>query len=257
MVKKEVIRIQKGKGVIRNEICMAHGVNYYDTAYIYHGGRSETVLGRVLSGYPRDSYYVADKFNIQANPDYRFQFQDQLARLQMDYIDFYLLHGITDLTAADYEKCGCISYFQEKKRMGKIRYFGFSFHGTPGCLRKLLEKNDWDFVQIQLNYYDWYQGTARQQYEILREHDIPVMVMEPVHGGMLAVLPEDCRQLLPDKNISPAGWALRFVMNLPVVRHIVRRGLISLPICGKCQRYDGVCGRGDKRGKKLKERCAV
>lgn len=78
-------------------------------------------------------------------------------------------------------------------------------------------KNDWDFVQIQLNYYDWYQGTARQQYEILREHDIPVMVMEPVHGGMLAVLPEDCRQLLPDKNISPAGWALRFVMNLPGV----------------------------------------
>ena len=135
----------------------------------------------------------------------------------MDYIDFYLLHGITDLTAADYEKCGCISYFQEQKRMGKIRYFGFSFHGTPGCLRRLLEKNEWDFVQIQLNYYDWYQGTARQQYEILREHDIPVMVMEPVHGGMLAVLPEDCRQLLQDKNISPAGWALRFVMNLPGV----------------------------------------
>lgn len=155
---------------------MAHGVNYYDTAYIYHGGRSETVLGRVLSGYPRDSYYVADKFNIQANPDYRFQFQDQLARLQMDYIDFYLLHGITDLTAADYENCGCISYFQEKKRKGKIRYFGFSFHGTPGCLRKLLEKNDWDFVQIKLNYYDWYQGTARQQYEILREHDIPFLL---------------------------------------------------------------------------------
>src|SRR5699024_2564469 len=122
----------------------------------------------------------------------QFQFQDQLARLGMEYIDFYLLHGITDLTAPDYESCGCISYFQEQKKQGKIRHFGFSFHGTPDCLRRLLETYSWDFVQIQLNYYDWYQGTAKQQYEILREYDVPVMVMEPVHGGMLASLPEDC-----------------------------------------------------------------
>lgn len=197
------------------DYCMAHGVNYYDTAYIYHGGKSETILGQALSGYPRDSYYVADKFNVQANPDYQFQFQDQLDRLGMEYIDFYLLHGITDLTAADYESCGCISYFQEQKKQGKIRHFGFSFHGTPDCLRRLLETYSWDFVQIQLNYYDWYQGTAKQQYEILREHDVPVMVMEPVHGGMLASLPEDCMELLPKGNGSPAAWALRFVMDLP------------------------------------------
>ena len=143
------------------DYCMAHGVNYYDTAYIYHGGKSETILGRALSGYPRDSYYVADKFNVQANPDYQFQFQDQLDRLGMEYIDFYLLHGITDLTAADYESCGCISYFQEQKKQGKIRHFGFSFHGTPDCLRRLLETYSWDFVQIQLNYYDWYQGSNK------------------------------------------------------------------------------------------------
>ena len=143
------------------DYCMAHGVNYYDTAYIYHGGKSETILGRALSGYPRDSYYVADKFNVQANPDYQFQFQDQLDRLGMEYIDFYLLHGITDLTAADYESCGCISYFQEQKKQGKIRHFGFSFHGTPDCL------------------------------------------------------PEDCMELLPKGNGSPAAWALRFVMDLP------------------------------------------
>ena len=169
------------------DYCMAHGVNYYDTAYIYHGGKSETILGRALSGYPRDSYYVADKFNVQANPDYQFQFQDQLDRLGMEYIDFYLLHGITDLTAADYESCGCISYFQEQKKQGKIRHFGFSFHGTPDCLRRLLETYSWDFVQIQLN----------------------------VHGGMLASLPEDCMELLPKGNGSPAAWALRFVMDLP------------------------------------------
>ena len=123
--------------------------------------------------------------------------------------------AITDLTAADYESCGCISYFQEQKKQGKIRHFGFSFHGTPDCLRRLLETYSWDFVQIQLNYYDWYQGTAKQQYEILREHDVPVMVMEPVHGGMLASLPEDCMELLPKGNGSPAAWALRFAMDLP------------------------------------------
>ena len=111
--------------------CMAHGVNYYDTAYVYHGGRSEVVLGRALSGYPRDSFYLADKFNIQADPDFKAQFAEQLTRLQTEYIDFYLLHGITDLTAGDYESCGCIPYFQEQKRIGKIRYLGFSFHGTP------------------------------------------------------------------------------------------------------------------------------
>ena len=199
------------------DYCMQHGVNYYDTAYIYHGGKSEAVLGRALSKYPRDSFYMADKFNVQANPDYEAQFSEQLNRLQTEYIDFYLLHGITDLTVGDYEACGCIPYFQEQKRMGKIKYLGFSFHGTPDCLRELLKKNCWDFVQIQLNYYDWYQGTAKRQYEILKEQGIPVMVMEPVHGGMLAGLPEECLRLLPETGVSPAAWALRFVMNLPGV----------------------------------------
>ena len=133
----------------------------------------------------------------------------------MDYINFYLLHGVTDLTVKDYEQGGCIPYFQEQKRSGKIKYLGFSFHGTPDCLRELLKKNRWDFVQIQLNYYDWFQGTAKEQYEILREHDIPIMVMEPIHGGMLAELPEECVQLFSQNDVSPAALALRFVMNLP------------------------------------------
>ena len=105
--------------------CMALGVNYYDTAYIYHGGKSEVVLGRALSKYPRESFYVADKFNVQANPDYKAQYAEQLSRLQMKYIDFYLLHGVTDLTVADYETSGCIPYFQEQKRAGRIKYLGF------------------------------------------------------------------------------------------------------------------------------------
>ena len=118
------------------DYCMALGVNYYDTAYIYHGGKSKVVLGRALSKYPRESFYIADKFNVQANPDYRTQFAEQLARLQTGYIDFYLLHGVTDLTVADYEAGGCIPYFEGQKSTGKIKYLGFSFHGTPDCLRK-------------------------------------------------------------------------------------------------------------------------
>ena len=209
------IDVPKARELI--DYCMAQGVNYYDTAYIYHGGNSEVVLGQALSGYPRDSYYVADKFNVQANPDYRLQFREQRTRLGMEYIDFYMLHGVTDLTVQAYEQCGCIPFFQEQKRLGHIRYLGFSFHGTPACLRELLKKNGWDFVQIQLNYYDWFEGTAKEQYEILREHGIPIMVMEPVHGGMLANLPEECLRLLPSGGGSPAAWALRFVMQLPGV----------------------------------------
>lgn len=200
------------------DYCMAHGVNYYDTAYIYHNGQSEGILGQALSKYPRDSFFLADKFNIQTNPDYKAQFSEQLTRLQIDYIDFYLLHGITDLTVGDYETCGCIPYFQEQKRKGKITYLGFSFHGTPDCLQTLLEKHHcWDFVQIQLNYYDWYQGSAKQQYDMLTAHGIPVMVMEPIHGGMLANLPKECLERLPKTDVSPATWALRFVMQLPGV----------------------------------------
>lgn len=102
-------------------------MNYYDTAYIYHGGNSEVVLGQALSGYPRDSYYVADKFNVQANPDYKLQFREQRARLGMEYIDFYMLHGVTDLTVQAYEQCGCIPFFQEQKRLGLSGTWAFPF----------------------------------------------------------------------------------------------------------------------------------
>ena len=192
------------------------GINYYDTAYIYHEGESEVFLGKALSKYPRESYYIADKFKISANPDYKAQFADQLKRMNVDYIDFYLLHGLADNNYKRVLGCGCIEYFKELKEKGIIKYLGFSFHGKPDVLREIVENYQFDFVQIQLNYYDWYYGTAKEQYEILTEHQIPVMVMEPIHGRMLVNLNEEAGQVLKavDKNMSYASWALRFVRDL-------------------------------------------
>lgn len=205
------IDYEKAQAII--DECMAQGINYYDTAYIYHNGKSEVFLGKALSKYPRDTYYIADKFNIHAEPNYKVQFEEQLSRLGVDYIDFYLLHGVADDNIDDFLQSGCIDYFRQLKAEGKIKYFGFSFHGKPAVLQRMVDQGEWDFVQIQLNYYDWYFGTAKDQYEILEKHNIPVMVMEPIHGGMLANLNDEAKAKL-DSKYSPASWALRFVMDL-------------------------------------------
>lgn len=215
------IDFEKAKGII--DRCMAAGITYYDTAYIYHEGKSECFLGDALACYPRDSFCIADKYNIQANPDYQTQFAEQLKRLKMDYIDFYLLHGIQDSFADEILENGCITYFDTMKKQGRIRYLGFSFHGSADVLKKCLNAYPWDFVQIQLNYYDWYYGDAKLLYEILTDAHIPVMVMEPVHGGLLANLNQDAAAPLqsasPDRSL--ASWALRWVMNLENVQVIL------------------------------------
>ena len=166
---------------------------------------------------------MATKFNFQAQPDYRVQFQKQLDQLGMDHIDFYLLHGIQDNFADDILKSGCIEYFDDLKKQGRIRYLGFSFHASVDNLLKMLDGYDWDFVQIQLNYYDWEYGNQRRLYEILAERGIPVMVMEPVHGGLLARLNEKTRGLLKaeDPDASPASWAMRWVKSLPGVQVVL------------------------------------
>jgi len=208
----------KAKAII--DAAMKAGINYYDTAYIYHGGESEVFTGRALAEYPRDSYYVATKFNLDANPDFVAQFGEQLARLNMDHIDFYLLHGVMDHNLEKYFEIGAVEYFDEMKAQGKIRYFGFSFHGTPDALRKMVAKRRWDFVQTQLNYYDWLYGDAKELYRILDEAGIPIMVMEPVRGGLLAKMNEESAEVLKhaaaDKSL--ASWAMKWVKALPRVQ---------------------------------------
>lgn len=221
------IDYKKAKAVI--DMAMEKGINYYDTAYVYHGGNSEAFLGKIMKGYPRDSFYVADKFNFRANPDYKKQFEEQLTRLQMDRIDFYLLHGIQDAFADDILKCGCVEYFDHLKKTGRIRYLGFSFHGSPEMLKKVLAYYNWDFVQMQLNYYDWYCGNAEELYNILASADVPVMVMEPVHGGLLANLISEAaaglKEMSPERSV--ASWAMRWVLGRSQVQ-VVLSGMSSL-----------------------------
>ena len=221
------IDYEKAKAII--DRAYQGGVNYYDTAYIYHNGKSEEFLGKALAEYPRESYYVADKFNLQAEPDYKKQFPEQLSRLNMEYIDFYLIHGIQDAWMDQFLECGALRYFDELKKQGKIRNLGFSFHASPDSLRKLLKIYPWDFVQIQLNYLDWYYGDAKELYEILEEAEIPIMIMEPVRGGKLANLTPEAEAILKeaDPEASIASWALRFVMSRPQVQ-VVLSGMSNL-----------------------------
>ncbi len=211
------------------DYAMEHGINYYDTAWVYNDGGSEKFLGPALSKYPRDSYYLATKFNVRATPEPQPVFEEQLRRLRTDHIDFYLLHCLTDNNVQMYLDNGCIDYFLEQQRKGRIRYLGFSSHASPETLERFASHHDWDFAQLQINYFDWCYGTAKAEYEILEKRNIPIMVMEPVRGGRLAALTPETEAIL--KNAHPdwsvASWALRFVQSLPQVQ-VILSGMSNL-----------------------------
>ena len=204
------------------DLAMKNGVNYFDTAYVYQNGDSERCVGQAMKRYPRDSFYLATKFNYRANPDYRAVFKEQLERLQTDRIDFYLLHCMTERNIENLLSCGCMEFFDQMKKEGRIRYFGFSSHAKPETLRRFADAHDWDFAQIQLNYLDWEFGTTEEEYNILTGRNIPVIVMEPVRGGRLSSLtPElDAKLKSAQPDWSVSSWAFRWAMtheNVPVI----------------------------------------
>ena len=201
---------------------MAAGCNYFDTAYMYHRGLSEKCLGTLLKDYPRDSYYLADKMPVwfARNPaDMERIFQEQLDRCNTSYFDFYMLHSL----GTDNWKTACslkaYEFLAEKKKEGKIRKLGFSFHDTPELLKKIVKAHEWDFVQLQLNYLDWELYRSREQYEIATDAGIPVVVMEPLRGGSLATLSPDAVSILrkAEPGLSTASWAFRYLAGLPNV----------------------------------------
>ena len=207
----------------------AQGVNYYDTAYMYHGGESERFVGRALKKYPRDSFYLASKMpsnELEKGRSPEEIFEEQLQKCQVDHFDFYLLHNLNENSVDVFSDPGrgVIPYLLEQKKLGRIKHFGFSSHAKPETLRKFLDAYDvFEFVQIQLNYLDWELQDAKQQYEIIQSHGLPVWVMEPCRGGRLASLSPAADELLktaaPDRSI--ASWAFRWVKDLPAVGMIL------------------------------------
>lgn len=168
-----------------------HGINYFDTAHMYHDGASEEFMGRALKKFDRKSYFLATKMPVwmaESKEDIAKIFDLQLKRLQTDYFDFYLVHSLNVGHYQQMKEFGVYEFLKQKKEEGVIRHLGFSFHDKPELLEQICEEYEWDFAQIQLNYLDWEMQNAKRQYEILQAHHLPCIVMEPVRGGTLANL---------------------------------------------------------------------
>ena len=198
------------------DLAYKNGVNYYDTAYMYHCGKSEKFIGHALKKYPRNTYFIADKLPIwmcDTKEDMKRVFDEQLERTGMDYFDFYLLHSLDKENFGKCEKLGAYDFIKQKQKEGKIKYIGFSFHGTVDDLRHIVSAHDWDFAQIQMNYLDWENQNAKMQYQILEDADIPTIVMEPVRGGKLALVNNEIKDMFKSKKpiMSVASWAMGFV----------------------------------------------
>ncbi len=234
--RKEPTAIDEAQVDAMVDYAMAHGVNYFDTAHPYHGGLSERVLGRSLARYPRQRWYLADKYpghQIAQRYDPAAIFEEQLERCGVDYFDFYLLHNVYENSIQVYmdPQWGILDYFVEQKRLGRIKHLGFSCHGGLPTLARFLDYcgDKMEFCQLQLNYLDWTLQQGREKYDLLTARGIPVWVMEPIRGGRLAALTggqmDALRRLRPQD--SAAAWALRFLQGLPNVKMILS-GMSSL-----------------------------
>ncbi len=204
------------------DLAMKSGVNYYDTAYFYHGGDSEQFVKDALSQYPRESFMLATKLPGTYMRDNNLHteeiFKGQLEKCGVDYFDFYLLHAVSRDIMPTFEADKSYEYLSEQKKAGKIRHLGFSYHGDYEFFVELIDKYKWDFVQLQINYYDWEAQNAKAYYEALEKRGIPCIVMEPVRGGALHTLNDEARKVFEELgNNSPASYALRYVAQLPNV----------------------------------------
>ena len=212
------------------DYAIKNGVNYFDTAWGYHNGQSEIIMGRALSRYPRESFYLADKFpgyDLSNMNKVKEIFEKQLEKCGVDYFDFYLFHNVCEMNIDAYlnPKYGIYHYLIEQKKNGRIRHLGFSAHGGYDIMKRFLEAygKDMEFCQIQLNYLDWSFQDAKRKMELLKEYQIPVWVMEPVRGGKLASFSEEnaakLKELRPEESV--AAWAFRFLQSLPEVTMVL------------------------------------
>ncbi len=209
------------------------GVTYFDTAYPYHGGKSEEVTGRVLARYPRDSYYLATKlpiWEVKSVADAERIFQEQLKRLQKDYVDFYLMHALNAGSWKTIKELDLLGYCEKLRAEGKIKYLGFSFHDEYAVFEEILTAYPWDFCQIQLNYMDKDTQATLKGVELAKKLKIPMIIMEPIKGGSLAKLPYDgidelFKKALPEASTS--SWALRYAGSFDNVK-VVLSGMSTM-----------------------------
>lgn len=223
-------RIDEAAAFEMVDLAMKSGVNYYDTAWGYHNGNSELVMGKALARYPRESFYLATKFpgyDLSNMPKVQEIFEKQLEKCQVEYFDFYLFHNVCEMNIDAYldPQYGIYEYLLEQKKNGRIRHLGFSAHGDYQVIQRFLDAygKDMEFCQLQLNYLDWEFQNAKQKVELLDQWNIPVWVMEPLRGGKLASLtPEDeekLKALRPEEGIP--AWAFRYLQSLPSVKVIL------------------------------------
>ena len=201
------------------DLFQSRGFTYYDTAYVYHGGKSEeAVREAVVKRYPRDRFTVTTKmpmFAVKDRADLVRIFDEQLERLGVDYIDYYWLHALNVNEYGKVQRLKAFEFISKKKAEGKIKHIGFSFHDTPALLDKILSEHpETEFVQLQINYIDWDSPTVcgRECYEVATRHGKPVIVMEPVKGGALVKVPESVKNMFKSHRpeMSVASWAVRF-----------------------------------------------
>lgn len=204
------------------DACMAGGINYFDTAYVYGDGDSENAVKRTLvERYPRERFHIANKLPMWLLPEGHTPqelLDTSLRRTGVTYFDNYLLHNLNQENWEICKKERLVAFIFAQKAAGVIRNAGFSFHDTPEVLSEILNAADWDFVQLQINYYDWETAQrAKEQYELVAARGIPCIIMEPVRGGSLASPHPAVVSLLADADskASPASWALRFAGSLP------------------------------------------
>ena len=218
------------------DMAIENGVNYFDTAWPYHTGQSELVIGEALSKYDRSSFYLADKYpghQISSTYDPAYIFEKQLEKCRVEYFDFYLYHNVYEKSISVYTdpQWDIIEYFKEQKRLGRIKHLGLSTHAQAENLEAILDAfgDAIEFCQIQLNYLDWSLQKAREKCEILSKRGIPVWVMEPLRGGKLANVTDEAAEQMKaaSPEDTPASLALRFFHHMDNVK-VVLNGVSNI-----------------------------
>ena len=234
-------KIDEEKAIQMVDYAIEQGINYYDTAWGYHDGNSELVIGRALSRHPRESFYLADKFpgyDLSNMDKVEEIFEKQLEKCGVEYFDFYLFHNVCEMNIDAYldEKYGILDYLMKQKENGRIKHLGFSAHGSYEIMERFLKAygKHMEFCQIQLNWLDWSFQDAKAKVELLQKYKLPIWVMEPLRGGKLASLSKEEEAVLqglrPQEKVP--AWAFRFLQSIPDVT-VVLSGMSDLAQLGE------------------------